>query len=778
MALDPEVANRLGTPEQYATPLQIQMLQEYVKNIRDPKNQPTLYKPWQVAAGVANQMLGGYFAHQAVEQQRQAYANAAANAMPQLTGGSQPSATPSGSSTAQPLSADATDTIGFLKQQEGFSATPYGDYRQTSIGYGTKAQPGDRSITQEEAENRLRQEAGSVNDFIDQNVKVPLSPQQRTALVSFGYNVGTGQGGLSDLLPNINNGDWQGAATRMQHYNHAGGQVLSNLTQRRALEGGLLMQPQKTASANTGTATDAALDRPTVVKSETYAPDGTLISGGQASGQPASAASGPQGAPDANVSPFARRIVSALSGSQPFVAVPSAARAQADAVTGGSASANPTAQGAANAMLVNAVAGRPIAQVPQPQPTQPQTAQSAPSAPVQTAENAQPQSASSFMPQKGMFIPPSAIPQRAYYTEDQVRQTMGSLWATPEQKKFVMDAYIAQHQPIEVPIAGGTVRINPRNPNDQTFFPTLEKGVLEAGGVKAPVYNYMTAKGMGQVPMLQQSGQESGGSSSGGGAPSQGFPLNGNIQQISDWAAQQEARKAAEVEQAKVGPAGAKTTAEELSKAKAVPVAEAIKQGTEARKANQAVGTLGTINNLPGAENINSGPWAQHWLDAKKALQDVTGIDLGGIAPAEGIDKMNAFLASSAAHEMTNRVTQFDFKTWMERNPGIEMSPEGRAMMIDILHQSTKQDAELGRLATKIKDPEQWPDIREQYMQEHPIIVHYRGQTINSADPLNSNPSADPAAAVSKARAAIQAGAPRDAVIKRLQGHGIDTSGL
>jgi len=137
----------------------------------------------------------------------------------------------------------AGDTIAFLKQQEGFSPKTYSDFKQTSIGYGTKAQPGETSITPQDAEARLRQEAGKVDDWITQNVKQPLTQNQRTALTSFGYNLGTGQGGLSDLLPNINTGNWQAVADQMSRYNRAGGQVNAGLVARRLLEGRLLRQP-------------------------------------------------------------------------------------------------------------------------------------------------------------------------------------------------------------------------------------------------------------------------------------------------------------------------------------------------------------------------------------------------------------------------------------------------------------------------------------------------------------------------------------------------------
>src|SRR5262249_20768457 len=140
-------------------------------------------------------------------------------------------------------SQSAGDVIAFLKQQEGFNPKAYSDFKQTSIGYGTKAQPGESSITPVAAEARLREEAGKVDAWINQNLKVPLTPEQRTALTSFGYNLGTGKGGLEDLLPAINASNWQAAASQMSRYINAGGQPSQNLIARRQLEASMLIRP-------------------------------------------------------------------------------------------------------------------------------------------------------------------------------------------------------------------------------------------------------------------------------------------------------------------------------------------------------------------------------------------------------------------------------------------------------------------------------------------------------------------------------------------------------
>jgi len=130
-------------------------------------------------------------------------------------------------------------TVDLLKRIEGFSPKAYGDYKQTSIGYGTRAAPGETQISREQAEARLRQEAESVAAYLER-VAPNLDPRKKAALVSFGYNLGTGKGGLTDFVSDIQAGNWDSVAARMQRYNHAGGKVNEGLTKRRAEEAALL----------------------------------------------------------------------------------------------------------------------------------------------------------------------------------------------------------------------------------------------------------------------------------------------------------------------------------------------------------------------------------------------------------------------------------------------------------------------------------------------------------------------------------------------------------
>lgn len=94
------------------------------------------------------------------------------------------------------------ECIKILKLEEGFSKTPYWDFTQYTVGYGTKC-PDDmvdyytqNGITEEEAETLLRNHLVSMERDI--NVKVidkyglTLSQNQFDALVLFSYNCGTG----------------------------------------------------------------------------------------------------------------------------------------------------------------------------------------------------------------------------------------------------------------------------------------------------------------------------------------------------------------------------------------------------------------------------------------------------------------------------------------------------------------------------------------------------------------------------------------------------------
>jgi len=132
------------------------------------------------------------------------------------------------------VAAPTGDLLGFIKSKEGFYAEPYDDYAQTSIGYGTRAKPGETSITKEEAERRLQQEVAQARKGVDRAVAeagLSLSSQQLDALTSFNYNTGA-----VDTLLKGGARTPEEIASAMLLYNKAGGKTLPGLVQRRKEE--------------------------------------------------------------------------------------------------------------------------------------------------------------------------------------------------------------------------------------------------------------------------------------------------------------------------------------------------------------------------------------------------------------------------------------------------------------------------------------------------------------------------------------------------------------
>jgi len=136
-----------------------------------------------------------------------------------------------------------------IKGFEGYSPTPAWDYKQSSSGYGTKAQPGDENIPPDQLqgvhEQRFQDEvakAGAAVDAVNPN----LPPGAKAALTSLTYNAGPGwsQSGLGDL---VRNGDLQGAQAKMLEYNKAGGEVNPALVSRRAKEAAWFGAPPQAA---------------------------------------------------------------------------------------------------------------------------------------------------------------------------------------------------------------------------------------------------------------------------------------------------------------------------------------------------------------------------------------------------------------------------------------------------------------------------------------------------------------------------------------------------
>lgn len=106
-----------------------------------------------------------------------------------------------------------------------------------TIGYGhTKGVKEGQKITQEQAEELLRDDLRVYEQAVESCVKVPINQNQFDALVSFCYNCGGEALRTSTLLRLLNESKYSEAGEQFLRWNKAGGKVLAGLTRRREEE--------------------------------------------------------------------------------------------------------------------------------------------------------------------------------------------------------------------------------------------------------------------------------------------------------------------------------------------------------------------------------------------------------------------------------------------------------------------------------------------------------------------------------------------------------------
>ena len=106
-----------------------------------------------------------------------------------------------------------------------------------TIGYGsTKGVTEDMEITQEGAEELLQEEMHEYEGYINDMVKVPLEQHQFDSMVSWVFNLGSGNLSSSTLLKKLNNSEYDEVPAQIKRWNKAGGKVLDGLIRRREAE--------------------------------------------------------------------------------------------------------------------------------------------------------------------------------------------------------------------------------------------------------------------------------------------------------------------------------------------------------------------------------------------------------------------------------------------------------------------------------------------------------------------------------------------------------------
>lgn len=132
-----------------------------------------------------------------------------------------------------------------LKQREGLRLDAYQDSSGVwTIGYGHTGPDVlvGTSITQQQADDLFLKDSIWAVDCVDNNVKVGLTPNQRGALFSFVYNIGSGAFISSTLLKKLNNGDYASVPSEMLRWTISGGVKDPGLVNRRNSEGGQWVQ--------------------------------------------------------------------------------------------------------------------------------------------------------------------------------------------------------------------------------------------------------------------------------------------------------------------------------------------------------------------------------------------------------------------------------------------------------------------------------------------------------------------------------------------------------
>jgi len=146
-----------------------------------------------------------------------------------------PTPTPPVPVSTQPVDIVDQGLVNFIKKEEGFTPKAQWDYKQYSIGYGTKANSPTEVITEAEAEARLTVEIDKAWALVKPIIPAgtPIGIQQ--ALVDLTYNAGPGWETQS-LGAAVKAAKWDTVKADILLYNHAGGVVNAGLTARREAE--------------------------------------------------------------------------------------------------------------------------------------------------------------------------------------------------------------------------------------------------------------------------------------------------------------------------------------------------------------------------------------------------------------------------------------------------------------------------------------------------------------------------------------------------------------
>lgn len=143
---------------------------------------------------------------------------------------------------SRPIPAEAIDLV---CEFEGFSPKPYRcPANVLTIGFGRTEGVKEGDTTTKEAERSyVLSHLSDLDRRFEKIITTSLTDNERSALLSFVYNIGLGAFMKSTLLRKLNRGDKAGAADQLLVWTRGGGKVLPGLVRRREAERALFLKP-------------------------------------------------------------------------------------------------------------------------------------------------------------------------------------------------------------------------------------------------------------------------------------------------------------------------------------------------------------------------------------------------------------------------------------------------------------------------------------------------------------------------------------------------------
>jgi lysozyme len=141
--------------------------------------------------------------------------------------------------------------LDIIKEHEGLRLEAYQDQAGVwTIGYGHANNGNGVSpsmvVTKQEAENLLRQDAMTAENAVNQQIAATLNQSQFDALVSWTFNLGSGNLWNSGLKREVNSDPSNAViATEFKKWVYAGNRVSNGLVKRRKQESDLYFSDQK-----------------------------------------------------------------------------------------------------------------------------------------------------------------------------------------------------------------------------------------------------------------------------------------------------------------------------------------------------------------------------------------------------------------------------------------------------------------------------------------------------------------------------------------------------